>query len=154
VADIHANNISPEELALQSVHLLALYNRPLWAIEDNDWGVLTLRKAQEMGYKNLFCQDWVKDRSKSSKPGWHTGDRTKRFLIWGELIELVNARELLVPSKRGLEQFFTVIRNPDKDGRIEGLEGTHDDYPMACAIAWEMRKYARFGSLNIEQKLF
>jgi len=48
-----------------------------------------------------------------------------------------------VPSGDGLSQFFTVIRNPDKRGRIEAQSGTHDDYPMAVGIAWQLRQSAR-----------
>jgi hypothetical protein len=49
---------------------------------------------------------------------------------------------ITIPSKNGLSQFSTVIRNPDKDGRIEAMVGTHDDYPMAVGLAWQMRKEA------------
>jgi hypothetical protein len=140
VADIHSSRLSPEELAHWSVRLLEMFNKPLWGIEDNDWGVLVLRKAQELGYKNLFHREWIKNPSKNLNPGWHT-DETTRWLLWGELIEAVQARQIIIPNKAGLGEFFTVIRNPDKGGKIEGMEGTHDDYPMATGIAWQMRKY-------------
>ena len=133
VADIKSNVLTPEQLADESVQLLDLYKSPLWAIEDNDWGAVTIRKAVELGYKNFY-------HYKKDTIGWHTG-HSNRFFLWGELAEAIVDRGITIPSQAGLKQFFTVIRNPKKQGRIEAQAGRHDDYPMALAIAWQMRKY-------------
>ena len=135
VADIQNNLIPPDQLALASMALLSRYHNPVWAIEDNDAGILTIASAQAARYPSLYYRE-------SEKPGWHTDERN-RWLLWGELIEAVNARLVTVPSEDGLAQFYSVIRNPEKDGRIEGATGAHDDYPMAVGIAWQMRRYAR-----------
>ena len=145
VADIQGSNISPEELALQSVKLLQCYQSPIWGIEDNDWGVLVIRKAEELGYPRLY-------RRKASpggreQVGWHTDDRS-RYLLWGELIEAVHSRLLTLPSRAGLSQFWSVIRNPKKGGRIEALVGAKDDYPFAEGIAWQMRKEIGLGTVT------
>jgi len=135
VADIQSPLIPPEELAELSVALLAQYHDPLWAIEDNDWGGVTLKKAKELGYKHLYHRA-------EGKPGWHTNDRT-RYVLWNELCEALNSRLITIPNKAGLDQFFTVIRNPKKEGRIEAQQGCHDDYPMTIGIMWQLRKEAR-----------
>ena len=135
VADIQNNLIPPDQLAVASMALLTRYHNPVWAIEDNDAGILTIATAQAARYPSLYYRE-------SEKPGWHTDERN-RWLLWGELIEAVNARLVTVPSEDGLSQFYSVIRNPEKDGRIEGARGAHDDYPMAVGIAWQMRRYAR-----------
>lgn len=132
VADIKCNALTPESLADESVQLLKMYRDPLWAIEDNDWGAVTIRKAVELGYKNFYYY-------KKDCIGWHTG-HNNRFFLWGELAEAVTDRGITIPNESGLKQFFTVIRNPKKQGRIEAQQGKHDDYPMALAIAWQMRK--------------
>jgi hypothetical protein len=134
VADIRENNISSEQLAFDSVKLLQEYDNPIWAIEDNDWGVLVIRKAQDLEYPNLY-------ERKKDIAGWHTSD-SNRPLLWGELMEAVNTQTVTIFSKLGLAQFASMIRNPDKNGRIEGEKGTHDDYPMAFGIAWQMRDHA------------
>jgi hypothetical protein len=134
VADIQSSVMSPEDLAFQSVKLLEAYQNPIWAIEDNDWGIVTIRKAEELEYKQLY------ERA-NNKVGWHTDERT-RTVLWGDLIEAINSRLLAIPSTNGLSQFVSVIRNPDKGGRIEAMSGTHDDYPMAVGIAWQMRNEA------------
>ena len=135
VADIQNNLIPPDQLAIASMALLARYHNPIWAIEDNDAGILTIATAQAARYPSLYYRE-------SEKAGWHTDERN-RWLLWGELIEAVNARLVTVPSENGLAQFYSVIRNPEKEGRIEGARGAHDDYPMAVGIAWQMRRYAR-----------
>ena len=66
-----------------------------------------------------------------------------RYILWGDLIEAIHSRSITVPNMEGLSQFFTVIRNPEKRGRIEAQQGAHDDYPMAVGIAWQMRQFAR-----------
>lgn len=137
VADVNSRVLPPEELAAQSVELLAMYDNPVWGIEDNDRGVLTIRKAQELEYPRIW-------ERKEDVPGWQTNVRT-RELLWGELIEAVAQRLVTIPSKVGLGEFSSVIRNPDKDGRIEAMVGAHDDYPMAVGIAWQMRKHAYDG---------
>lgn len=148
VADVYSNTMAPEHFAMESVSLLNDYNNPIWAIEDNDWGELTLKKAQELKYPRLYERRNPQGKL-SGKIGWRTDGRT-RTVLWGELIEAVRDRLVIIPSKTGLNQFTSVIRNPDKDGRIEGMVGTHDDYPMAVGLAWQMRKEAYNQSKKIK----
>ena len=135
VADIQTNLIPPDQLALASMELLKLYQNPVWGIEDNDWGVLTISTAREARYPHLYYRD-------DDKPGWHTDERS-RYVLWGEMIEAVSTRLLIIPSEEGLAQFYTVIRNPKKNGRIEAQLGAHDDYPLAVGIAWQLRRFAQ-----------
>ena len=134
VADIFSSLLSPEALADESVKLLAEYGNPIWAIEDNEWGILVIRKAQELEYPKLY-------ERKSGYVGWHTNEKS-RFLLWGELIEAVRERLVVILSEKGLQEFFSVIKNADKNGRIEAMTGRHDDYPLAVGLAWQMRKEA------------
>jgi hypothetical protein len=160
VADVQGNNLSPEEQAELSVNLLREYGAgtdPLWAIEDNDWGILLIRKAQELGYQNLYHRSVsppntvlppnasMTGRPQVKRVGWHTDERN-RHLLWGEVMEAVRVRAIVVYSRRGWSQFTSVIRNPDKGGRIEAMSGTHDDYPFAVGGAWQMQKEALTGA--------
>ena len=134
VADIISNNISPEMLAYHTVKMLEHYKNPLWYIESNDWGGATIAAAQKIGYKNLGYQD-----DKKEKPGFNTL-RNERIELFGELIPAINNRQITIFNPDGIRQFFTVIRNVKKAGRIEASEGQHDDYPVAVGIAWLKRK--------------
>ncbi len=133
VADIFSNRLSPEELALHSVRLLGLYNNPKWYPEDNDWGRVTITTAQNLGYKNIGYSD-----DKMTKLGWHTEEKSRTDLFGG-LIPAINNHQITVYNKDGVKQFYDVIRNPDKNGRIEASGTRHDDYPMAVGIAWVMK---------------
>jgi hypothetical protein len=152
VADIQSPFLSPTMLADDSVKLLEHYGNPLWGVEDNDWGILTLDVAKRLGYPNLYYREPPEARSHGLATegilGWHTGPGISgtRAILWGEMIEAVLARLLVIPSKEGLAQFFTVIRNPLKDGKIEAIQGGHDDYPMAVGIAGQVQKSARVAS--------
>lgn len=145
VADIYSNVIDPVELAIASVELLRdYYDSPIWGIEDNDWGIQTIRIAQEMKYPRLFYRD-----DEGEKPGWHTFDTAahategSRFVMLGDLARAVKARLTTIPNREGLAQFMTMIRNPKKSGKVEAQEGGHDDYVMMEAIAWQLRHLAR-----------
>ncbi len=145
VADIYSNVIDGTELGIASVELLRdYYDSPIWGIEDNDWGIQTLRIAMELKYKRVYYRD-----EEGEKPGWHTFDTAahategSRFVMLGDLARAVKSRLLTIPNKAGLAQFMTVIRNPKKQGRVEAQEGGHDDYVMAEAIAWQLRAQAR-----------
>ena len=145
VADILNNLIPPDELAQVSYDLLKMYRFPLWAIEDNEWGILTLSKAKELGYPLLYHRE-----NDAKKPvGWHT-DEKSRYTLWGELIEAVKQRLLTVPNEQGLGQMFGVIRDAKHGGKIQAREGGNDDYPTALGIAWQMRKYVPMGGASRE----
>jgi len=141
-ADILSNTLPPEELAWHTMEMLKVYKNPLWAVEDNDWGIVAIKAAQRERYPRLYKRKT--SRHGADKVGWHTDTRS-RYTLWGELIEATNAGLIVVPNSKGLSQFYSVIRNPNQDGRIEAMEGAHDDYPMAVAIAWQMRKHAYAG---------
>ena len=136
VADVFSDRLDVEELAYHSVKLLAIFDNPLWFVETNDWGELTLRKAQELGYKTL---GGTKDKRGVVTLGFRTspgpGNRT---LLWGELIAAMNDSLITVYNQYGLRQFLEVIRT--SEGRIEGMKGSHDDYPMAVGLAWLKRE--------------
>lgn len=149
VADIIDNQIAPSTLWEWSNTLLRHYGSkcgrmPLWAIESNDQGAVVLTKVLEDAYPTLYYRD-----ARHEKPGWLTNasnrDCNNPDSLWNVLIEAVQARAITVPNERGLQQFFEVVRNAQKAGRIEALQGGHDDYPIACAIALQARRYAGQG---------
>ena len=138
VADIMDKMLDPEKLAMETMRMLGMYQQPVWAIEDNDWGRETLKVARDGKYPKIYHRLTGK---KEKKPGWRT-DAGTRVLLWGELIQAVNAGQIGIPNMAGLQQFYKVIRREDKGGRIEAMVGAHDDYPMAVGMAWQMRKHA------------
>ncbi|KKN40165.1 hypothetical protein LCGC14_0735970 [marine sediment metagenome] len=131
VADIMSNTLLPEELAYESYKLLESYSFPIWGIEDNDWGVVTVNKARDLGYPRLYKRD-------DTHLGWKTTTRSKPIL-WSELIDATNARAMVIFSRDGLRQYYNVQRDP-KTGRI--VAALHDDYPMAVGLALQVKDLA------------
>ena len=134
VADIFHRVISPSEFAIQSVQLLHVYKDPIWYIENNDWGRAVIDNAVNLGYEKWGYQDENK-----TKIGFHTSEVTRQDL-WAALIPAIANRQITIYNMEGLKQFYDVIRNPDKNGRIEAKVGRHDDYPVAVGIAWLKRE--------------
>ena len=135
VADIVDNLISPDQLAMSSAQLLERYKDPLWAIEDNDWGQTTITTAQRIRYPRIFYRD-------EGKPGWHT-DEHSRVRLYGGLMEAVHSRLVVIPNEEGLSEFYSLIQNPKKGGRVEAQWGSKDDYPIAVGIAQQIRSKAQ-----------
>ena len=144
IADIFNKTLTPEELAYHSLKLLDVFQSPLWYIESNDWGRVTVSMAQDLGYKNLGYQD-----DKKTKLGFQTNEATRRDL-WGGLIPAINNRQVVIYNKAGLQQFYDVIRNIDKEGRIEAMAGRHDDYPIAAGICWLKKDEVNTGISNLK----
>lgn len=128
VADIMSNLLPPEELSMHSIRMLDIYNNPLWFPEDNEWGRSVINTAQTLGYKRL-------GKRKGDQIGWHTDDKS-RFDLWGGLIPAINNHQITIYNVEGLRQFYDIIRNSSKNGKIEATAGRHDDYPMAVGICW------------------
>ncbi len=155
VADIQSSSVGTRDFARVSVQLLRMYinawgSEPLVAVENNDWGHEVIQYMVDEAYSNFFYMDWFKiakrDETRKKEIGWHTapgGTDSARWILWGELIDSVPG--LVVYSEKGLAQFFDIIRNPEKNGKIEAIKGCHDDYPMAVGLAWQMRKFTYFG---------
>jgi len=145
IADIFNNNMSVDDFAYSTVKLLEHYRSPLWFPEYNDWGHSVVHKAEELGYTNFGMQERA-DGTDTQKLGWKTtGGRNmggNRVLLWGELIPAINSRQITIYNLEGLKTFYDIIRNTNKEGRIEAKGGGHDDYPMAVAIAWYNRNKA------------
>ena len=143
VADIYSALLEPDALAYQSVKLLDAYDSPVWGIEDNDWGTVVIRRAQDMGYRNLYHRPLsAANPFARGQVGWHTDERS-RYILYGDLQQAIKDRQLTIPSVDGLRQFYDCIRNPNKNGRVEAVEGRHDDYPLAVGGFWQMRSHAR-----------
>jgi hypothetical protein len=138
VADIFSNTLDHEDLAEDTMQMLEMYRKPIWGIEDNEWGIITIKAAQRAHYPHLYSR---KNANNVETVGWHTDERS-RYVLYGELISAIHSRHIIIFNKEGLNQFYEVVKNSQKNGRIEAQEGGHDDYPMAVGIAWQLRRYA------------
>jgi len=148
VADIMTNDIPPEEFAYHSVMLLRHYQSPKWWIEHNitGGGRAVIKKAVELGYKKLGYRgkqpiSWsrIEEPDTLKRVGFFT-DQKNREDLFGALIPGVNDYQLRIFNRSGIKQFYSIIRNANKEGKIEATGGEHDDYVVAVGIAWLKRK--------------
>jgi len=146
VADIMRNDLSVEVFAEHYLKLLKLYRNPKCAPEDNDRGHAVILIMQQAGYKNFVYQETMnKDGIKGidkSKPGWHT-DRGNRAKALEQLIPAIDNRQITIYNRSGVEQLGYLIRNVEKEGRIEAASGGNDDYAMMLAIAWASKSQVK-----------
>lgn len=127
-ADIMDNKLNPDDLAYHSVQLLKAYKNPLWWIESKLWGKEVIKKALELGYRNFGYRDKLR-----TKIGFETSE-SNRIELYGVLISEVNGRQIKLFNRAGITQFRDVIKNADKNGRVEARSQGHDDYPIALGL--------------------
>ncbi len=141
VADICSNTMDADDLVYWSMKMLEEYKWPIWGIENNDYGRATARRARDEKYKDLFYQV-SKAGIKNDEPGWHTTS-INRWDIFGDLKELVDAGNTIIPSFEGMRQFLDVVTETGKKMRPEARGGANDDYPISVGIAIQMIPYAK-----------
>lgn len=142
VADIFSNTLEAGDLAYQSVKLLEMYDSPIWGIEENEWGKVVLNRAEELRYRNIYHRPLSARDPTPGRPGWLTNRQT-RPRLWGDLREACMAGHLTVLNEKGLSQFYSLVKNPEREGQIEAAEGRNDDYPMAVGGCLQMKPLAR-----------
>ncbi len=152
VADIMSKEISPEVLAFHSVQLLKHYHNPLWWIEHNLYGRTVIKKAVELGYRRLGYRGdkpilWstIDDNETLKRVGFFTDDKSRGDLF-GDLIPAINDQQIKIYNAEGLKQFKSMIRNVNKQGKIEATSSAHDDYVMAVGIGWLKRNDVKTNS--------
>ena len=144
VADILSNTINEELFAMLTMELLEVYGNPKWWIEFNLYGRRVVEIAQANQYRNLGYRD-----AKREKAGFVTDEKT-RADIFASLIPAINNNQITVFNSKGVEQLGTMIRNADKNGRIEARSGGHDDYPIALGICWLQKKTVTLAPIDNE----
>uniref|UniRef100_A0A6H1ZGP7 Putative terminase n=2 Tax=viral metagenome TaxID=1070528 RepID=A0A6H1ZGP7_9ZZZZ len=144
VADIMSKEIKPEELAYHSVNLLKRFRNPRWWIEHNLYGRTVIRTAIDLGYRNFgYTGDkpipWstIDDRE-IRRVGFWT-DEKSRADLFGSLIASINTFQITLYNEEGLRQFYFMIRNVAKGGKIEASSGKHDDYVITVGLCWLKR---------------
>ena len=155
VADILRKDIPPEELAYHSINLLKHYHSPLWWIEANLYGRTVIKKAIELGYRRLGVRgdksiNWNNITDEELKHvGFFTDDK-HRGDLFGALIPAINDYQIKIYNQQGLKQFYGIIRNADKKGKIEAMSSQHDDYVISVGICWLKKSDVRTSSSPIK----
>lgn len=140
VAEVYGR-LPDDEMAQECVNLLTQYNKAYLGVERNSEGRHVVDKIIALGYGDRMYhthEDW---KEVEKHRGWLT-DATTRPVMLRELEEAVRARRIVEHCKHGLDEFKSFVR--DEKNRPGPVEGHYADHVMSWAIAWQMRKHARF----------
>jgi|TARA_R110000851_G_scaffold212152_2_gene364821 hypothetical protein len=142
--------VDPDQLADIVYKVAQVYNNAFVAIEVNSMGsATTFRLKNQLKYTNqFFCKNYKDFYVKASSyreaamykdgalvPGFQTTTKT-RPLMMANLIQIMRERQVIVNSKRLLNEFDTFIKIKDKEQHEKGF---NDDLIFAWAIALYMR---------------
>ena len=134
VATFHAM-IPADEATYIIAELGKEYNNALLAPERNQPGLAVINKLKDLSYPNLYYMA-------SDKPGWWTSggaNPTSRGSILHELRVPLSRREIVIYDPEVIKELMNFIQPKDEVPRAK--TGTHDDWVMALAITWQMRKH-------------
>jgi len=79
-----------------------------------------------------------------NKPGWWTAggvSPTSRGFILHELREPLAKRQIVIYNPEIIKEHMSFIQ--PKDDVPQAARGCHDDWVLAMAITWQMRKHIR-----------
>ena len=63
--------------------------------------------------------------------------------MFGALISFINDYQGKIYNEQGLRHFYNMIRNSNKNGKIEAMSSTHDDYVIMKGINVLKRRDAK-----------
>lgn len=133
VATLRKQLIDEDLYAEQMLCLAMYYNNALIGIETN-YSRYPTRVIQKFGYTNLYMRERVDKISDKVEtvPGFETTKKTKPIII-GELVLLMRQDPTIEVDVETLKEMTTFVKK--ENGKMEAIEGAHDDLVMAKAIA-------------------
>jgi len=123
-----------EDLYAEQILALAIYyNEALIGIETN-YSRYPIRVIQKFGYTNLYMRERVDEISDrvETVPGFETTKKTKPIII-AELVLLMRQDPTIEVDVDTLKEMTTFVKK--ENGKMEAIDGAHDDLVMAKAIA-------------------
>jgi hypothetical protein len=143
VATYKNANISPDLLAYEIRNGATKYGNCIAGVERNNHGYATLVKLREIYISdNIFKEEKV-DKIRNTKVnrfGWLTNAATKPRILY-DLKTAIEEDLLIVPDRALLTEMKIYDREELNKVKTDEETTNHFDLLMACAIAWEMRKY-------------
>lgn len=135
-----SNTMDPVRFARDVVAPLGTYyNNALAAVESNSTGGGAVLTELAACYGHIYMRQDFNQRTREFKRsyGFRT-DEYSRSMIFGTLKEVL-PMDHFVPSEDLVREMMNMIVT-DKDGRIDHMEGRHDDHVFAAGIAMTVNR--------------
>ena len=124
------NSTRADTLADIACELGMMYGGALLCIEAMGPGLVTLARAQQLDYPNLYGD--------KGKAGFHTSKQSKE-LVFGHARQLIGESRFLLVDRMTVNELINIRES--ESGKIEGAKGHHDDHAMAWVLAmWAARR--------------
>lgn len=126
------------------------FNTALIGIESN-FDLHPIKELERLRYPKQYMREAMDNLGGmiQNKAGFNTNRATKPVII-GDLVEIVREATHLINDPTTLGEMITFI---DNEGRLEAVEGEHDDTVLALAIAYAIRKQQRTNITVEEEKV-
>lgn len=132
---------APDQFALDLVDAGKYYNQAMIACENKGYGSAVNKDMYKI-YGNIFRM--IKGKDGSDKPsndlGWNTNVTTRRTML-AQLAEEIREEATDLLDEDLIQECWTFIKNPDRDGKPEADKGKTDDAIFSRAIAGMVRVY-------------
>lgn len=139
---INSSKLDPSQFAIELWKLGHWCNKALIAVEGNGSGlacIIPLRNGQGnyAPYKNLYYKEILDEQTKkkTKKYGWTTNAKTKPLMI-DKLAEMIREGLITIPSEDTIRELQTFVI--EENGKMNAVEGCHDDRVISLAIACVM----------------
>lgn len=121
----------------------------LIGVENNNHGLTTLKALQGAGYKNLYRQRRLQQRTPQATEvlGWRTTAASKPLAI-DELAASIRGEELALNCSKTIAELRTFVR--EANGRMHG--SPHDDRVMSLAITNQMLKHVYLPEYQVKHE--
>ncbi len=137
--------LTDEDLYAQQMYCLGMYyNTALIGLEVN-FSTFPIKELQRLEYPNLYIriqEDTFTNRILKSY-GFRTTTKT-RPIILADLIRIVREDVTCFNDLDTLNEMLTIVRNQSNGGKIEAMNGYHDDLVMGMAITYYIRDQQDF----------
>ena len=136
VARFSSDRMDPTRYGELLFYLGRMYNHALLVVESNSIGVATLAKLKDMKYPNLYYQTNLQklENEEGDRPGFKTSVSTKPAII-GNLKNALKNLEIKIHDDELIKELKSYILTDS--GKLEAMQGSHDDMVMALAICME-----------------
>ncbi len=145
-----SKTIDPVTFAHEIKKAALWYGGCIAAPEANNVGITTCVTLNQI-YPNIYTQvrEGLLEAAPTSKLGWLTTGASKPRMMY-DLAEAVEQDEIKIHDKVILMEARAFNKEDSLDVKVNEATTRHFDMLMACAIAWQMRIYAKKGVASEE----